>query len=194
MSTPKDDSYQAQFYEGYSNDSTYSEEPGVLIVPRIGNTPRAIQVHQSYTMRTQDFAAKKKMNPPVIPAPDERMTKVGSAISVGLPKLSGSNPPTWNWSVAGRYQYLVDDGTPCSPSSGFFVGYYPFTFPAANTMQSSVGGVSETTLRNALGAIGGGVITTDVVIASLDVPINTGTYFWPFTSILPASFFDPTLS
>lgn len=184
--TPLNDSVQASNYKQYENDNTYHYEPGVLVVPRIGNTPRAIQVHQPYSVRKQSFLAIKDRTPPVVPAPQTGAILLGQDVQVALPKLASANPPMYTFGISGNYSYL--DTSPINPSlsGGYPGGSYPMAFPAMIQMAQQM---------NALGGVLGGSIFagTNQLFQLSPETIQSGAYAWPFASI-SASFFDPFLS
>lgn len=208
---PVDDSNQAGLYDDYRDDFAYTFAPGVVVTPCADGAPLAVRVHKPYSLRTQTFNVRKKNNPPVVPGPMNSSQSGGDVllaqvVSVPMPSPSGTNPPTWNWTVSGQYTYLeatphvvgLPDGlTPGQNkpefTRGFRTGRMPFTMPALLAGQSSQGGFNDATIRNALGALVGGAATAETVIAEITPQFDTGAYVWMFGSILPNAFFDPTL-
>ena len=185
-SEPLNDSVQSSLYKQYENDNTYHYEPGVLVVPRIGNVPHAIQVHQPYSIRKQSFSAVKDRTPPIVPAPQTGGILLDQSVAVALPKLGCANPPMYQFGVSGNYSYL--ETSPVNPAitGGFPGGSYPMEFPAMIQMAQQM---------NALGSVFGGTIFagTNQLFQLSPQTIQSGAYAWPFASI-SASFFDPFLS
>jgi hypothetical protein len=207
----RDDSLQSGLYKDYRNDFTYQFIPGVVVVPGSNGSPVAVRIHKPYSVRTQEFDVRKESNPPVVPAltrSDNSATPgdvlLAHAVVAPAAAVSGTNPPTWSYSLRGRYVYL--EGTPHVAGSpeglssseyvrGYRSGRMPFRMPSYTTMQAgTAAGFTDESFRNALGAVLGGVATTDAVLAELTVPIESGTYVWPFGSFIPSAFFDPTLA
>lgn len=210
---PIDDSNQGGLYSDYRDDFAYTFAPGVVVTPCADGAPLAVRVHKPYSVRTQTFNVRKKNNPPVVPGPMNSSQSGGDVlisqvVSVPMPSPSGTNPPTWNWTVSGQYTYLeatphvvgLPDGltpgqNPPEFTRGFRTGRMPFTMPALAAGQTSQGGTSDATLRTLLplGALVGGLAFAEPVIAEITPQFDTGAYVWMFGSILPNAFFDPTL-
>lgn len=194
------DSPQAGLYESYSNDNDYHYDPGVIFLPLAENyvatavptKPLVVRVHSGYSLRRQSWAAKKKGNPPVCPAPETDKTLLGSTVIYPLPSLNMSANPTFVYTLRGQYTYLADQ--PVTTSTGIPGGQYPYRFPEAESFQNAAVGSNDYNLRNALGAVVGGAGATITTLGTATPDINSGVYVWPLTSIIPAGFFDPVLS
>lgn len=214
MPTAIDDSRRNGLYRSYANDNTYDLRTGVVVIPVADGPAVAINVHRPYSIRTQRWSAKKSGTPPVIPGPSRTDTLIGHAVSVPLPVWSGSRPTTYAWAVSGAYVYLENlphttgyapglkpvGFKPAEQKVGFPAGRYPFQFDDLQEQQKTVGGRSDWDIRKflaGLAALAGGVAFAiplpDDALGAVNVPISTGSYFWPH-SVLPACFFDPSLS
>lgn len=175
LPTPPDDSAQASLYRSYADGSTYKFEPGVVVVPRVGNTPRAIRVHQPYSKRVRKVRATKDRQPPVINAPATTDTVLSQEITYPLPVVTTGNPPVFQYTIDATYVTL-ETGQLTPIDSGIVGGRYPMTFPLLDQAAAAVGGFAATPLI-------------------LEPPFSTGAWAWPFISLSHAFFArDPAAS
>ncbi len=182
LSTPPDDSLQAANYVNYQDGSVYQHEPGVVVIPRVGNTPRAIRVHQPYSRRVRKVTATKDRTPPVVNAPAAEDTVLAQTIAFPLPVATGGNPPLFRFTIDATYVTL-ETGTGTPVTDGLIGGTYPMAFPRLRQAQGqTVGGGGG--LGGGLGGIGGGAATPLVLTPSF----STGAYQWPFTDVSHAFF------
>lgn len=170
---------QGHEYTGYRQNSSYTYDPGVFVLPVASRTPKTViaRVHGGLGIRRVSVAAAKRGTPPILPAAvdTDRDTLVSCTVDVPLPAFN-PDAPTFNWTAAGEYVY-VTTGTkgPRIPGKDFLpAGQYPFPLPlqdAAVEVLSAGGGGAET------------------VAASLVNSIPAGTTLWPFTT-MPPQFFN----
>jgi hypothetical protein len=196
-SVPVNDSAQSGLYKSYSNDNAYTYVSGLVVIPLAADTPATqllrdeyvgaitVRLHQPYSIRKQSFAAKKEQTPPVMPAPTSTDTLISSAFSFPLPEIGATATPTYNYSMAGQYVYLGNK--PYSSNIGYPGGRWPFQFPELNQQQSA--------LISIAGAVAGGAATVAIQnLNNLTPNFDYGTYYWPFSTFIANSFFDPALS
>jgi hypothetical protein len=173
------DRAQSNNYRKYQTDSTFTYDPGVMVLPVASDTPMTVTVryHGGYGTRTVAFDAMKNGNPPILPAAndtdDDKL--IGATINVGIPI-----PDTINngyiWSAQGTYRFVTLDD-PRIPGRDYFPAVQrPYAVP-----QDDV----------ALGMLGGGTID-DVKDSITPSDFQRGTYSWPFT-IYPDIFFNAKL-
>lgn len=196
---PFNDAAQAALYKSYHNNNSYKYVTGLVIVPLAADTPASgedailpfvVRLHQPYTIRKQTFDATKEQTPPVMPAPDTGEfadTLISSTMVIPMPQLNQTSTPSFTYTVGGEHIYL--GRIPYSTSTGFPAGLWPFKSELLQTLQGPA--------INALGGLVGGAATTFNVLGTIgpsNNAFNSGEYQWPLTSIIPAGFFDPSLS
>lgn len=179
LPTPPKDSKQAANYKDYRDDSVYKHEPGVIVVPRVGNTPLAIRVHQPYSKRIRKVRGVKSRTPPVINAPAATETVLAQEIAFPLPRATSGNPPVFEFAIEATYVTL-ETGETTPIDDGLVGGRYPMSFPLLSVGQQAAYS------QMAFGAVGGGAAVASPLF--LTPPFSTGAYQWPWTDVSHAFF------
>lgn len=191
---------QAKDYTSYDVDTEYLYDPGFMVLPVASVAAKTVKVqyHGGHGKRIVKFAASKRGNPPVVPAPgninevtvvvdpitnvqstivNEADTLVGASAVVPIPVIN-TQTGSYDWRIAGTYVYVTKDdpripGRDQLPTAGR---------PAPVQPQDTI---AQATLNGA-----STLEQVDNRIALND--LQAGTYIWPFT-VYPANWFNPNL-
>jgi hypothetical protein len=165
-------------YTGYRQNSTFTYDPGVVVMPLASRTPRTavVRLHGGFGIRNVTVAASKKGSPPILPAAvdTDRDTLIACSVDIPLPAFS-TDSPTFDWTAVGNYSYVTTgtDGPRVPGKDMLPAGQYPFPLP----MQDA-----------AVALLSEGGATPETVAADLRALIPYGNYLWPFTTYPPQFF------
>jgi hypothetical protein len=166
---------QGHEYLGYRQNSEYSYESGVFVLPLASREPQTVivRVHGGLGVRRVNVAASKRGGPPILPAAvdTDRDTLISCTVNVPLPAII-QDAPSFNWTVTGEYLYVTTGiKGPRVPGKDFLpAGQYPFPLPLQDA---------------AVEVLSAGGAGMEAVAATLVSTIPSGGYLWPFTTYPP---------
>jgi len=124
-------SQEANMEYGHATQNhTYHDVTGLVIVPRAAGDPVVVELHQSYGTRNVSFSYARQNRPPEIPKAGDLDydTYVGGAVSLPTP-VPNQDGDGYHWLVTGEYVYLQDNNRMRSDSTGLDTGAVPFPTP-----------------------------------------------------------------
>lgn len=175
MPTKKDDVAYTDNYRGLSNDNFYRLENGNLVLPVAGGDeePVVVQVHKPYGIRSQSWRSTAVGRPPVYPNPNSDLKLLGSEVVFPLPMPGGPGVNTFEYTLAGQYDYLITAATATAKFGTATGNPYPFSLDAIDSLQTP----------------GEGAIDPDAESIDFSHPFT-----WAYPSYIGAAFGDSTLS
>lgn len=178
-------------YDRFTADHEYSYDSGLIVMPTCGSTPghKVIRLHGGVGFRKVAWDAKRRGEPPVIPAMADTLgdTFLGGTITPSLP-LPNTQTATYNWSVTGHYTY-VQHAPRIAGERGYATGSFPFVTYSQNALASDLlSDKIESTITNNQSSSTTEADRFDTVVEAAfaqRVSDGEGGIVWPYTFIAP---------